>query len=282
MVMKQIGVAIAAILALGAGGSSCVILIGGNKDYVEVDGGGPSGGADAGHDTGGAGGTGGTGGASSSSGTGGGTTCDVQHAGGGTCEYFPGIACGCSGSKKCSVTNENTGTSGCVFAGSTPDYGKCSTDGDCLAGSWCNHATSSCQPICTQNADCTSGGSCLPASQADGVTPIPDLKVCAAHCDLVTAKPCGAGLTCVYLVQAQEFECAGSQGVGDGSACVADPDCKAGLGCFKIGTNAQCISWCTPASTIGEFGSQGCNGPEACYSLNPHVKSGAVEYGYCM
>jgi hypothetical protein len=209
-----------------------------------------------------------------------GAPCEVQHPAGGTCEYLPGIACGCSGSKKCSVTNESTGISGCVFAGSTPDFGHCSSDGDCRPGSWCNHATTACQPICANNQDCANGGQCQQAFQTDGTTPILDLKVCAAHCDLVTAKPCGAGLTCVYLDTIQEFDCYHSLGAAEGGFCngTMDSDCAPKLGCF----GDFCTRWCAPASFSGASGAQGCLSGELCYSLNsPINKTPTVEYGFC-
>jgi len=216
----------------------------------------------------------------SSSSSSSGSTCDVQHPAGGTCEYLPKIACGCTGTKKCSVVDDATGVSGCVFAGSTPDFGRCTSDNDCKKGSWCNHATSACQPICIQNADCVSGGQCLPALQSGKTTPIPDLKVCTAHCDLVTAVPCTGGLTCVSLDSIKEFDCYDSLNVKKDEFCSADTDCAPGLWCSN--NSLTCIPWCAPATSSGPLGSAGCSSGEGCYSFSPPIKSGTREFGFCL
>ena len=223
-------------------------------------------------------GSGGTGAGPSSTSTSGGPTCEVKHAGGGTCEYLPGLACGCGDGMKCTIVDETTGESACDFSGDTQTFYRCTTNADCADGAWCNHTTSACQPICVNDADCANqgGGQCAPALQTDGVTPIPSLKVCAAHCDLVTANPCGPDLNCIYQDKLQEFECSRTKGLLEFTSCNKDSDCAQTLGCNK----GQCRAWCTPATLDGATGSDNCT-DGICYAFNPPIMRGDTVYGEC-
>ena len=229
-------------------------------------------------------GSSGSGSGSGTSGSGGmGGGCTVQHAGGGDCEFLPGLECGCTAPKKCSIApgDEATGKSSCVFKGPQQSFTKCSTDGDCDAGAWCNHSTSACQPICLNTTDCASlgGGRCEQALMMDGKTAIPDLKVCAAHCDLITASPCGAGLNCVYQDAVMEFECVNSKGVKESDPCTTDADCTAPFGCNYplTSTHKKCLRWCAPAG-MTDFT---CTN-NFCSAFSPPIKkSSTVDYGVC-
>jgi hypothetical protein len=271
--------AIAALLVAGLGlavvvtGCRQVLGIGG----VGFGGSGGSGGA-------GSGGGGASSASSSSSGGGatssssGGPQCSILHAGGGTCEYLPGHECGCTAPKKCSVVNEVTGASACVFAGSTAPFDKCATDADCEAGTFCDAATTACDPICADDMDCLNdgGGTCRQAMQADGVNPIPDLRLCVAHCDPVSVAPCGEGLTCVYEDVLKDFDCVHSGGVPAGSNCSADGDCQPTYACINVGTGKQCLAWCTPPGF-----STSCSPAGQCVAFNPPVEKDSTEYGVC-
>jgi hypothetical protein len=205
----------------------------------------------------------------------------VQHMGGGTCEYLPGYECGCMAPKKCGVVDEATGRSDCVLAGSTPSFSQCATDADCAAGAWCNHSSQVCQPICVNTASCTTeGGLCEQADQSDGKTPIPGLKVCAAHCDLVTAMPCGPHVNCVNDDTLHEFECVLSAGGKKHASCTANADCAPTLACIDtsgLGMSGECLAWCTPPSS---FGVQGCS-TGFCNTLQSPVQKGSTSYGVC-
>jgi hypothetical protein len=184
---------------------------------------------------------------------------------------------------KCSVVDEATGKSGCVPAGATTSYDRCGVDADCAKGLWCNHATQACEPICQSSTDCTTeGGLCEPALQPDGKTPIPGLDVCASHCDLVTAVPCGSGLTCVYQPSFKEFECTVSSGTTKHNPCTVDADCASKLGCVDLGAGPECAPWCSPATNSGASGSAGCTGSQYCYALTPPIDKGSTSYGVCM
>jgi hypothetical protein len=177
---------------------------------------------------------------------------------------------------KCSVVDEATGRSACIASGPSMSFDQCGVDADCAAGLWCNHTNGACQPICQSTSDCaTEGGLCEPALQPSSTTPIPGLDVCAAHCDLITAQPCGTGLTCVYNRSSKEFECVASGGAAPTKACNSDADCAPTLGCFDDGLGTfRCFPWCTPTG-------QGCGGAAFCYSLNPAVQKGSTSYGTC-
>jgi hypothetical protein len=166
-----------------------------------------------------------------------------------------------------------------VVSGSTPSFNQCRTDADCAAGAWCNHTTQACQPICLNTANCAAeGGQCEPALQSNGTTPIPGLNVCAAHCDLVTAMPCGPHLNCVYQSSLQEFECVLSANGAKQSPCTADADCSATLTCGDDGFGTlECLSWCTPP---GSHSAQGC-AMGTCSSLASPVQRGTTSYGIC-
>jgi hypothetical protein len=223
-------------------------------------------------------GSGGAGGGSSSTGG----SCTVQHTGGGTCEYLPGHECGCSGGMKCSVVDDATGRSGCVASGSTPAFNQCSVDSDCAAELWCNNTTQACQPICGDTADCkTEGGLCEQALQNDGTTPIPGLNVCAAHCNLLSAQPCGPGLNCVFQTN-KDSDCVLSMGATKHASCTVDSDCAQQLACIDLGLGdgPECLPWCTPPSNSGSANAQGC-GDGFCYTLTPPVEESSVSYGIC-
>jgi hypothetical protein len=218
---------------------------------------------------------------STTSGTGGSApACKVTHPGGGTCEYLPGEECGCSKPEKCTVIDPKTGESQCLSAGTTPDYGACSSTTDCADGSWCELSTSVCEPICSST--CT-GGTCVHAAQATtGTATIPGLDVCSASCDLVSASPCGAGATCVNLTDSNGdtvgSECIMSAMIPLGMPCALASDCAAGMVCTEDLTddNTECSLWCSADEDPCPD-----NGLSCKYFEDPSVDLDGHDYGYC-
>lgn len=283
-------VAIGAGLALSVGG--CTTLLGLDKEYTHagaggegtstssgsVDGGGQGGGTTSGTTTSGTTGAGGGGG------QGGGAPCIVAHLGGGTCEYLPGLECGCAAGERCTVVNETLGESGCVSveAGAAPAWSACASDAACGAGTFCDHETGACKPVCSSSNECPQGAVCHAARGADG-NKIPGLALCTAHCDPASGAPCGAGLACDFTDDfgSAELDCYASGGLGPTAACQGPHDCANGLVCVDDGTSKTCKRWCHPVDesapnldcfSIGSF---------ICSGLSQTVIQDGETYGVC-
>jgi hypothetical protein len=212
--------------------------------------------------------------------SGGAPTCVVTHAGGGTCEYLPGVGCGCSGADKCGVVDQATGRSACTRAGPTPTHQKCSSDNDCVAGAFCAPVTGACAAICENVADCAPGAQCIPAQSATGAV-IPGLKLCTAHCDPVSAAPCGQNLNCIYYPDITEFDCFRSSRLKEDIDCQFSSECDKGLVCVQR-TSADrlaCRPWCKPATGMA---SDACpSNKPFCVPLTTAADYNGVEYGAC-
>jgi hypothetical protein len=232
-------------------------------------------------------GTGGGGGSSTAqtSGTGG-AACVLSHTGKqGTCEYLPGHECGCpQPNTKCAVQALDTGASDCIPISvmAKPKWSGCTTDGDCAKGTWCDHRSRVCKPICSTVDDCEPDEKCIEVAQDAVVAMVPGLRVCTAHCNPIFPEPpCGAGLTCVYNfdVNVKDSECATTAGVPEGSECAASNSCNPGLICVGMAPNYSCQEWCSPADAKDH--------PECpasrpfCKAFNPTVIFDTKSYGFC-
>jgi hypothetical protein len=216
------------------------------------------------------------------SGTGGGApTCVITHKGKGTCEYLPGMQCGCTDpTMKCAVTDEATGEANCIPIGIAPAaaWSGCDTDNDCAATTWCDLDLHVCKPICNTTGECPSGAHCVPVLQSTVNSPIPSLKACTAHCDPQSASPCGAGLTCFHDTTG-EFDCVRSGNKVIGASCTYADDCGKGLLCIGSAMVFTCEKWCHPADAIGG----GCPGDKFyCSSFSTAVTYNTDTYGYCV
>lgn len=240
---------------------------------------------------GGAGSTTGTGGdpatssvSATSSGTGGEPACTITHTGKkGTCEYLPNKECGCTGAgEKCAVEDQATGESNCIPMSTMakPKWSACQTDSDCAKGTWCDHQTRVCKPICTTVDDCDPNQQCIPVLQDGTSTAVPGLRVCTSHCDPIEPEPpCSLGLTCIYNSVVKDFECATSGGVPKGSACTTLSSCNPTLICVGVDPKYTCERWCSPAD--GAMNST-CAAPRPnCKAFNPTVIRNGVSYGVC-
>ncbi len=236
---------------------------------------------------GGAGGSATTTSTTATTGTGGtGGTCDIFHPGGGTCEYLPGAECGCGPNQKCGVTDEATGESKCVLIGASPlpIWSKCNSDGDCAAGTFCDHLTSVCRKICNNVGECPPSAQCMPAiKKGTNNVEIPGLKLCTAHCDPMTGAPCGGDLTCYYDVSAAEFDCTTTTKYVAGAACMYADDCDKGLVCVGPAGMAKCRRWCHPTDDIipSGFCFSFFEGRDYCLGVAVEVQYNGEPYGVC-
>jgi hypothetical protein len=289
-------VAIGAALALGVGG--CTTLLGLDEEYTHaggaggeatstssgsVDGGGLGGGTTSGTTSGTT--TSGTTGAGGGDGQGGGAPCIVAHLGGGTCEYLPGLECGCAASERCTVVNETLGESGCVSveAGAAPAWSACASDAACGIGTFCDHETGACKPMCSSSVECPQGAACVAAKSADGHM-IPGLALCTAHCNPETGAPCGAGLACDFSDDfgSAELDCHASGGLGPTAACQGPHDCANGLVCVDDGTKKTCLGWCHPVDeSAPNFDCFSKSGGIICTGLSQTVLQDGTTYGVC-
>lgn len=222
--------------------------------------------------------------AAASSGTGGEPACTIAHTGKkGTCEYLPGKECGCmNAGEKCAVEDLATGESNCIPVSlmAKPKWSACQTDSDCEKGTWCDHLTRVCKPICSTVDDCGAKQQCIPVLQGQTATPVPGLRVCTSHCDPTDPEPpCNLGLTCVYNSLVKDFECATSGGVPKGAACETPESCNPNLICVGVDPNYTCQRWCSPA----DGGSNSvCTTPRPnCKAFIPNVIQDGISYGVC-
>jgi len=261
----------------GTGGASTTTGGMGGTDSGTTTGTGGAGGA-GGSSTSGTGGTGGMG-------TGGSPpVCNVVHPGGGSCEYLPGQACGCPTNQKCSVTDETSGASSCILYNvNAAAFSKCTSDGDCNVGHWCDKTKSLCRPICISSGDCPSGAQCLEAISPGTKQPIPGLKVCTSHCNPMNGSPCSSEFTCVYSSSILEWDCTLSGAQGVGVSCASSADCKAGLACVGSNNNYKCERWCHPANdAFSVYCAQFINGKNNCVKLSVPYPYNGDSYGACL
>lgn len=185
-----------------------------------------------------------------------------------------GAPCGdCRGDEKCSVLDTSTGERGCVNAGSHPAWTACTSDSDCVAGTWCDGLTSVCHPVCSSSAEC-GGGVCYEASEAGAV--IPDLKLCTSHCVATDASPCDSSLgdvTCHFDLASEDWDCTRSGGATQGEPCTVASDCAAGRLC--LAPENLCVAWCAP---VGD----NCDTFFMCDPLTPALFRDDVQYGACL
>lgn len=184
----------------------------------------------------------------------------------------------CGASDRCTILDTSTGKTGCVPVSSShlAPYAACpSGDGDCPAGTWCDGRTRVCMPFCAPGSTCKGGGSCVAASAGTAV--VPGNYVCTAHCEPISAKPCGAGATCIYDPSVLDFDCFESNQIALSAVCSQPNDCASGLVCGFNQTlmQATCLEWCSPA------GDYTCAGSAYCTDFASPVAYDGTSYGYC-
>jgi len=214
-------------------------------------------------------------------GAGGGAASSTSGGAGAACSVLDDTSCGAS--SKCSVEDPGTGAVGCVAVDVKPvaAFDLCFDDAACPAGTWCNLLTSVCSPFCRSGAspgDCKAG-TCIPATDGNG-TNIPGIEVCTAHCDPVTASPCGAGASCDYD-PVDGFDCAAAGLSAEYGACVQSTDCGQDLVCVTDGSiGGTCMYWCAIGDTSpGACSKTNCM-PLVDPNMNPITYDGAT-CGYC-
>lgn len=188
--------------------------------------------------------------------------------------------CGCTAAQKCAVTDEKVGTTTCITAGPGLRWSKCNTNKDCDAKTWCDHVLHVCKPICDGTGQCPTNAQCIPPQQIDGKTDVTDLTVCTAHCDPVTASPCGGNTTCFYDFNAVEFDCSTTLNLAENVTCTASNTCAIGLVCAGQPGAELCKQWCTPIDMNIPNGSCPVARPY-CDPVAVNVTYEGTSYGIC-
>ncbi len=189
--------------------------------------------------------------------------------------------CGCAATQKCAVTDENAGTMTCITAGPVADWAKCNANQDCGASSFCDHKRNVCKPICDGAGQCPTNAQCIPAKQSDGMTDVTGLKLCTAHCDPVSAAPCGANITCFYDSKSVYFDCAAGSNLTEGVTCMfGTPACAKDLTCAGSTAKSTCAQWCTPINTTDKNPACPVMRPY-CDPLTVNVNYEGTDYGIC-
>lgn len=209
---------------------------------------------------------------------------------GSPCDTFP--QCGCSGGQNCTVSNNTTGATSCVAAGTTNNYSGCSTTASvCKVGAACVGGV--CAPFCETNADCP-GNYRQCVQVVSGSTNIPGFKVCSQTCDPTNPQlddteydPCGPGINCYPATNRASFcvgpttaggtqfaEC-GVGGAADDTLCAPGYIC---LDDFYALSGYSCQKFCRVGSNCALGAAPYCN---ALYVGTTPVYAGARQIGAC-
>jgi hypothetical protein len=197
----------------------------------------------------------------------------------GTCDTAP--QCGCTGGQACSVVDNSTGATGCVAAGSTPNYSACtgSGAGQCLAGASCVDGV--CEQYCNSVADCPGPYRQCTQVQTGGVN-IPGFLTCTRTCDSQnptldnsTFDPCGPGVNCLPATDGSSTCVAPTNPAGTYLAgCTDVTDCAVGHLCV----GGTCYQMCH----YDPLGFGDCTDTSlTCYELTPAYYAGPNEIGVC-
>lgn len=159
--------------------------------------------------------------------------------------------CGCGANETCDVTNDVTGATSCVSAGSATLGRPCTQTGDCLAGFTC--AYGACRPYCkTPGTKCGVGGTylCVQSKNTDG-KPIPNRAFCTINCDpRLPSAVCGTN-GCEWFAEAyapdKVSDCNRAGTKTALAPCDYTDECLPGHACIdhpssKIGY--ECEQWC--------------------------------------
>ncbi len=214
-------------------------------------------------------------------GSGGATTTTTTGSGGvggvGTCTLGDIGACG--GGQKCTVVEIASGKIGCGTAGPKMIWQKCTSDGDCADGLWCDQLLQTCKPFCTSAGQCMFDvqGECVAALKPDKQAIPGNVRHCISNCHPMNGLPCdvNGNVTCVYI-GSDGFDCARSEGKLAGSACTGSMNCAPGLVCAGTGNDKKCRKWCTPP-TVLNFDCI----PNECLPLNPKIVYQTYDMGAC-
>lgn len=194
--------------------------------------------------------------------------------------------CGCGPNETCEVTNDTTGATSCVSAGSATLGRPCTQTGDCLAGFTC--AYGACRPYCDKaGSKCSVGGTdlCIQSMAGPGGKPVPNRAFCTINCDpRLPAAVCGTN-SCEWFpteyAPAKVSDCNFGGTKPALAACDFTDECLPGYACIdhpssKIGK--ECEQWCR----IGQAPSD-CPQGFACkdvFGANAPV-IGGVKEGIC-
>jgi hypothetical protein len=203
----------------------------------------------------------------------------------GTCQTVPpnnlcGVSpqCGCGANMTCDVTNNQTGATSCITAGSKPMGQPCASTGECALGLTCTFDV--CRQYCsTPNANCTGSGVglCFSPEYETGKT-TPNRNVCSVTCDLRTpSTACGAA-NCMWFGGSSLTDCRAAGTRVQDDPCSGTYQCAAGHHCVSYGVcGAFCERWCR----IGQAGD--CPSGYGCSNslgANQPIING-VAYGTC-
>lgn len=154
--------------------------------------------------------------------------------------------CGCAANQTCDVTNQTSGASSCVAAGSGALGSHCTSTSNCAAGYTCIY--NACRPYCETVGNACSGsglGNCQQAYDSAGENEITNGKVCGIACDLLApSTACGTN-NCIWDEINGQPDCDKSGSGARWSKCTAYNDCKQGLACvYHPIFGLECEEWC--------------------------------------
>ncbi len=193
--------------------------------------------------------------------------------------------CGCALTETCDV-QDNAGNVNCIAAGTAGPGKSCTTTAGCALGSTC--IGNACKPYCPAGTSTDGGGgacgltgtsTCVQIGAAS--TPIPNLKVCRAACDLTNATSCDQANAIPGLVIGCDLDSTNQPDCfktnSNMGSCLSDGICAPAYVCATLANDAgsACKKWCKvgPKSAT-------CGGVD-CPSFGPKILVNGVEYGAC-
>ncbi len=213
------------------------------------------------------------------------TGADTGATDGGSCVTVPpsnscGLdpQCGCGANRTCDVTNDVSGATSCVSAGSNTLGAFCSSTANCGKGLTC--VFGACRPYCsTPNQPCNGAGlgPCFDPQNTNGTT-TPSRHVCAVMCDPRTPSTACVNNSCWYYGGGLTDCRPAGLGTQD-ATCSTVSDCAAGYECGESAfLGPICMRFCRLP-----LGSQDCGSLTTCtdfYGPDAPI-SGGVKLGLC-
>lgn len=192
--------------------------------------------------------------------------------------------CGCGANETCDVTNDATGATSCVTAGSGTLGRPCAQTGDCLAGLTCEYGA--CRPYCgAARSKCAAPGTDLCVEiLGEGGKAVANKNVCTINCDpREPTAVCGSN-ACHWLpdyyAPSKVSDCNFGGAVAELDACKTTSDCKPGLACTTHPTyGLECERWCR-IGVAGDCGSDPAFKCKDVFGGNAPIINGVKE-GIC-